>query len=317
MLAAQIEADGSDPLLELGVAARDHYDALAAALRETTGIDVGLWREGIGRVATDAADAAALEAKAASQQEHGYRAEWLQQDEVRRRWPWLGPAIGALWAPQDGALDPRQLVQALLSDAVRLGAVIVSDRALAVRSEGGRVTAVMGERDSYATENLVIAAGAWSPLIAGLPRVLPIQPVRGQMAALAWPPGIEPAIVYHKDSYLVARSGEAILGSTMEYAGFDPQVTSAGVARIFSATLALCPGLVRAKVTRTWAGLRPVARDGLPVIGAEPALRGLCYATGHGRNGILLAGLTGLLVAQLITGERPAHDLRRFAPERF
>jgi glycine oxidase len=103
----------------------------------------------------------------------------------------------------------------------------------------------------------------------------------------------------------------------MEYAGFDPQVTTAGVARIFSATLTLCPGLVRAKVTRTWAGLRPIARDGLPVIGPEPALRGLYYATGHGRNGILLAGLTGLLVAQLIRGERPAHDLRRFAPERF
>jgi glycine/D-amino acid oxidase-like deaminating enzyme len=103
----------------------------------------------------------------------------------------------------------------------------------------------------------------------------------------------------------------------MEHAGFNPEVTPAGLAQIFSNTVALCPGLIRAKMRRSWAGLRPVTPDGLPVIGAEPLLKGLWYATGHGRNGILLAGLTGVLMAQLINGETPSHDLQRFAPDRF
>ena len=81
--------------------------------------------------------------------------------------------------------------------------------------------------------------------------------------------------------------------------------------------MALCPALVRAKMRRSWAGLRPVTPDGLPMIGEEPTRRGLWYATGHGRNGILLAGLTGVLIAQLMNGEPPSHDLQRFAPDRF
>jgi glycine oxidase len=317
MLAPQIEADGRDPLLKLGTAARDHYDHLVPALRESTGVEVGLWREGIARVATDPADAADLQAKVGWQQEHGFRTEWLEPADLRRRWPWLGPAIGALWAPDDGALDPGQLVRALVADARRSGVALVPDRVLSLQWERKRVTGVTAERNSYSAPIVIIAAGAWSPLIGGLPRALPIQPVRGQMAALAWPADVARAIVYHKDAYLLARGDEAILGSTMEYVGFDPQVTPEGLARIFAATMPLCPGLLRAKLRRTWAGLRPVTPDGLPVLGADPAMRGLWYATGHGRNGILLAGLTGLLMAQLIAGERPAHDLQRLSPARF
>jgi glycine oxidase len=163
----------------------------------------------------------------------------------------------------------------------------------------------------------VIAAGAWSGQIANLPRQLPIRPVRGQMAALPWPQGIERTIVYRNDCYILARGGEAVLGSTMEEAGFRPEVTSQGLGGILAASLSLCPALIRAKVRRTWAGLRPMTPDGLPVIGAEPRLPGLWYATGHGRNGILLAGLTGTLIRELIDGERPSQDLTAFTPTRF
>jgi glycine/D-amino acid oxidase-like deaminating enzyme len=103
----------------------------------------------------------------------------------------------------------------------------------------------------------------------------------------------------------------------MEYVGFQPEVTPDGIARIFAATMALCPGLVRGKVRRTWAGLRPVTPDGLPIIGPEPRLPGLWYATGHGRNGILLAGITGVLIRQLLDGQQPLEDLRALSPSRF
>lgn len=317
MLAPQIEADASDELLGLSLRARDHYTPLASALRETTGIDVGLWREGIARVAADAAEAAALQVKVALQRGQGYSCEWLDQNEVQHRWPWLAPVVGALWAPLDGALNPVPLVEALLADARRLGTTVTTDRVRRLDLEGGAVRGVSGETQRYLAPHVVIAAGAWSPLIEGIPRRLPVQPVRGQMAAFQWPQGIERAIVYQKDSYILARGGEAILGSTMEYVGFRPEVTTSGLAQILSATMTLCPGLVRAKLRRSWAGLRPVTPDGAPIIGPEPEIEGLWYATGHGRNGILFAGLTGHLIAQMLTGDKPTESLRRLRPERF
>jgi glycine oxidase len=317
MLAPQIEADGSDPLLPLGLAARDHYPELAAALRDQTGIDLGLWQNGIARIATEPSDAAALQAKVAWQQEQGLTSAWLDRDELRGRWPWLGPAVGALWAPRDGALDPERLVAALLADAQRRGASVVRDRVTGLLTGSTRVLGVRGETGRYLAPDVIIAAGAWSGLLEGLPWPLPVQPVRGQMAAVPWPAGVDRAILYHKDAYILARGTEAILGSTMEYAGFQPEVTPEGLARILSATATLCPGLMRAKLRRAWAGLRPVTPDGLPVIGRDPEVAGLWYATGHGRNGILLAGLTGRIMAQLINAEEPSQDLRAFSPGRF
>ena len=317
MLAPQIEAGPGDPLLGLGLAARDHYTGLAAALLDRTGMDIGLWQEGIARVATSDVEAAELRANVLWQQRQGHVCEWLEPDEVRRQWPWLGPTTGALLAPRDGAIDPGQLVRALRADAEQAGAVVTRDRAVRIEQAGNRVTGVAGESGSYAADQVILAAGAWSGLLDGLPRPLPVQPVRGQMAALPWPAEVPRAIVYNKDCYLLARGGEAIIGSTMEQVGFQPEATAAGVARILSATVLLYPNLIRAKVRRTWAGLRPMTPDGLPIIGGEPLLRGLWYATGHGRNGILLAGITGRLIRQLLDSEATAHDLRAFSASRF
>jgi glycine oxidase len=317
MLAPQIEARQEDPLLELGLAAREHYGPLAEELLEGTGVDIGLWQEGIAAVAAGEAEAAELRSRVAWQRQQGLLSDWLDADEVSARWPWLGPTEGALWAAHEGALEPVKLVRALLDDARKAGAELAADRATGIECRGERIAAVVGERGRYPAGDVVIAAGAWSPLIEGLPRPLSVAPVRGQMAALPWPEGARRTIIYGKDCYLVARGDEAILGSTMEYAGFRSEVTSAGLGRIFAAATALCPSLDRAEVRRTWAGLRPMTPDGLPIIGAEPRMQGLWYATGHGRNGILLAGLTGVLMRQLLVGEPPAEDLGPFSPARF
>jgi glycine oxidase len=317
MLAPQLEAEQDDPLLELGLAARQHYEPLAESLRETTGIDIGLWREGIAHVAATDLEAGDLRAKVAWQRQQGHLADWLDADEVKSRWPWLGPAAGAFWAPHEGALEPERLVASLRQDAIRIGATVEQDAAMAVESRGGRVTGVIGRKGRYGSGDVVIAAGCWSGALTGVPRPIAVAPVRGQMAAFPWPAGARRAIVYGHGGYLIARGDEAIAGSTMESAGFDAQVTSAGLARVFASATALCPALTGAEVRRTWAGLRPMTPDGLPIIGAEPRLEGLWYATGHGRNGILLAGLTGLLLRQLLAGETPDEDLTPFAPDRF
>ncbi len=317
MLAPQIETTEDETVLEFGLAARELYTDLADALRESTGIDIGLWRDGIAWVAEGDDEAADLRSRVATQRQQGHLCDWLDASEVRARWPWLGPTAGALWAPHEGALEPIKLVEALVADAKRLGARLIHDVVTEVEQRGDRVFGVAGKQGHYAAPDVVIAAGAWSGEIDGLPRPLSIAPVRGQMAALPWPNGAARAIVYGKGGYLVARGDEAIVGSTMEYVGFRPEVTSAGLARVFASVTALCPSLTRSEVRRTWSGLRPLTPDGAPILGAEPRLEGLWYAAGHGRNGILLAGITGRIIRQLLAGEATEQDIGPFLPTRF
>ncbi|MGI9039644.1 MAG: glycine oxidase ThiO [Gemmatimonadales bacterium] len=317
MLAPQIESRRDDPLLELGLAAREHYAPLAAALAETTGIDIGLWQEGIAAVAASDAERYELKARVEWQRQQGHLSDWLDAGEVRARWPWLGDTAGALWAAHDGAIEPEKLVRALLDDARRVGAVLVEDTVTTIERVGYRATAVVATGGRYPCGNVVLAAGAWARQINGLPRPVSVEPVRGQMLAFPWPQGVPRAIVYGKDCYIVARGDEAIVGSTMEFVGFRPEVTAEGLRHILAAVSALAPVLAGSQPRRRWAGLRPVTPDGLPIIGPEPRLQGLWYATGHGRNGILLAGLTGLLIRQLMDGEPTAEDLRPFSPGRF
>jgi glycine oxidase len=317
MLAPQIESHGDTPLLELGLAARELYSQLAPELREATGIDIGLWREGIAWVGGSDAEATMLRSKCAWQRQHGYLSDWLDADEVKARWPWLGPTHGALWAAREGALEPEKLVAALLDDARRYGASVIEDTAISLSHRGDHVTGIGGRADRYVAPDVVLCAGAWTGTIEDVPRPVAVAPVRGQMAALPWPEGAPRGIIYGHGCYLLARGDEAIAGSTMEFVGFRPETTSAGLASILTGVTALCPTLTSAHVRRTWAGLRPVTPDGLPIIGAEPRLPGLWYATGHGRNGILLAGITGVIVRQLLAGEPTVEDIDAYSPGRF
>lgn len=316
MLAPQIEARQDDPLFELGLAGRELYRDLSGELLESTGVDVGLWQEGILRVALDDADVTEARATAAWQRQQGHVCDWLDAEEVAARWPWLAPTHGGLWAPQEGALRPDRLVEALRADAARHGAHLLCDEVVAIERAGDRVIGARG-RERYGAGQVVLAAGAWSGRLLGLPRPVSVEPVRGQMAALPWPHDVPRAIVYNRDCYVLARDEEAIVGSTMEYTGFDVGTTSAGLGRIFARASALCPVLSSLELRRTWSGLRPMTPDGRPIIGVEPALEGLILATGHGRNGILLAAITGVLVRQLAGGEPIEEDLTAVTPERF
>ena len=317
MLAPQIEGRQGDLLFELGLAGREMYCELANTLRDATGIDVELWQGGSAAVALQESEAAELRSKVAWQRQQGHICDWLDADEVRQRYPWLGPSAGALWAPHEGALDPVRLVEALRADAQAQSAVLINDEVVAIDQRGDRVTGVTGRKNRYAAGAVLLAAGAWVRLIGGLPRPMAVEPVRGQMVALPWPEGVERAIVYHRDCYLLARGNEAIAGSTMEYVGYDATVTSLGVSRILTAAVALCPPLSRLSVSRSWAGLRPVTPDGLPILGAEPRLSGLWYAAGYGRHGVLLAGITAMLLRLMMNGQQPTEDLSALRPERF
>src|SRR5213076_743521 len=194
-----------------------------------TGIDIGFWRSGIAAVAFDEPAAERLKEEVARQRQAGLRCDWLDGDEVRERWPGAAPDCqGALFAPEDGALDPQGLTRACLADARRLGAALHAEPVESIQVAQGRVTGV-------------VAAGGWSPRIRGLPRTLPVEPLRGQMAATAWPDGNPPSILYHDQGYVLARAGAALLGSTMERAGYDAHVTNEGLAQVFRGAVRLLP----------------------------------------------------------------------------
>jgi glycine oxidase len=316
MLAPQAEVPSGDPLFELGIAGREYYAENAERLRGETGIDIGLNDAGILEVAGSEAEVETLKARVGWQRQHGHRCEWLDPDEVRRDWPWLSPTLGALLAPRDGFLNPVQLVEAFRADAIRLGAELVSDSIKALSRSNGRVTGVQG-REWHPAEHVVLAAGAWSGRIGNLPRPISVEPVRGQLVAFSWPESARPATVFGMGGYLLPRGAEGIAGSTMEHAGFAPEVTEAGVDAIRLRAEALVPALQGHKILRAWAGLRPGTPDGRPIVGGEPDLAGLWYATGHGRNGVLFAGVTGQIIRDLLSGEATFEEAEVLRPERF
>jgi glycine oxidase len=315
-LAAQVETTLDDPVFTLGVAGRAYYRREAEALREATGIDIGFQQRGILQVATESSQVERFKDKVAWQRQAAESADVLTPEEVAEGWPWLDPGYGAFWAPEDGSLHPDRLVEALLADAMRLGAEVVEDTVTSLWQEGAAMQGVLG-RDRHSAGVVVIAAGAWSGRIAGLPRPLSVEPVRGQLLAWPWPEGQPAATVYGDRCYLMERDGELIAGATMEHAGFDAGVSEASAAAMLARVEQLAPRLDGVPPARRWAGLRPGTPDAMPIIGQEPRLPGLWYATGHGRNGILLAGITGELIAQAIGGEALPDAALAFRPERF
>ncbi len=320
ILAAQEEAEGPGPLVELCMASRGLFAALAAELREATGIDAGHRETGLISACFAEADRARLTERYAWQARAGWNLAWLDRAEALRREPALAPnVIAALSFPDDGQIDPRPYSRALSLAAAAAGAEFLSGAYVRrVVSDGGRVTGVEVEGERLAAPRVVIAAGSWSALVegAGLPPRA-VRPMRGQIAQLETrPPAIHGTIISPAGGYIVGRAdGRVLAGSTMELVGFDKRVTAAGLRHVLELAIGLAPALADAPVTETWANFRPVTEDGLPLIGRS-AIDGLILATGHFRNGILLSPITGEIVRDVVIGKAPRWDVSAFSPAR-
>ncbi len=311
MLTPQVEVLADDPILPLAIAGRGLYAELVPELDRRTGVNVGWAGGGSVQVALSEAEAAELRAQVGAQCALGLKAEWLDRAALARRHPGIGPAaLGALLAPDDARVNNVTLTAALLADAVRYGAEVVDhEEVTGILAGSGRVTGVTTARGRYGAETVVVAAGAWSSALRGLPRELPIEPVRGQIAVVTWPKGEPPGVMFGRHVYIVPRGDEVLLGSTMERAGFAKDTTAGGMAAILGGTAQLLPALADQRILRTWAGLRPMTPDGRPLIGPDPELPGLWYAAGHGRKGILLGPITGEIVRDLMLDGRTKWDV--------
>jgi glycine oxidase len=319
MLAPFAEAKQDDPVLPLKIRARDVYRELVPELRDETGIDVHLWTSGILHVAFTQADVEHTRAAIAWQRQQSLGTDWLDAQDVQRRAPGISrKALGALLAAEDGSLDPNALLEALRMSAGLRGVTLTQGQRVEslVRNKDS-VTGVLTTAGSRSAGAVVIAAGCWSGKIRGLPRPLTVEPIRGQMIALDWPAGEPTSIAFSRSGYVVRRGDEALVGSTMEYAGFEPSVTPDAITRLRDVAGQLYPALDGRPVRRKWAGLRPGSPDGNPLIGPDPTVDGLWYATGHGRSGVLLGALTAEIMADLYCGQPVEHDLSGVSPARF
>ena len=309
LLAPSIEPPAGEARA-IALAARDRFPAYLELLRERTGIAVPLDRRGILHVASNEEHAGRL------RREADCDVSWLDPDQVRALEPALAPTFGAALAAHDGAVDNVLLLTALERLISAHGAITTVD-ALALAIGGGPPSAVVrtSEQQSIEGRAVVLCAGAWAGTIAGAPCAMAVQPVRGQLVSFdAAPLG---HAVYAPDVYLVPRANACTLaGSTMEYVGFDARATDSVVRRLSQNARSLCPALP-ARATTSWAGLRPVTPDLLPLIGRDPQEPSLIYACGHSRNGVLLAPITAEIVAQIVFEERLNFDLQQFDPARF
>lgn len=308
MLAPSVE-QSEGPAHNFAIAARDFYPEFLEALADDTGVRVPLNRLGILQVALSSRGVKGLRKTAPE------TSTWLERNELVEMEPTLGHALGAVFNPDDGAVDNVILMNALEAVIADTPTVSRSESpAVSVSRDAPSVTLASGEKlDAGA---VVIAAGAWGSTIDGVKGIDSVSPCRGQLVAYK-SIGLR-HVTYGPRGYLVPRaSGTIVAGSTMEEVGFDSSTTSEGLARVKSAAEEIAPGLAISPVTQEWAGLRPITPDMLPIIGKDPAADHLIYATGHSRNGILMAPLTGETVAALAVGESPAHDLSQFRPGRF
>jgi glycine oxidase len=323
MLAPQVEADRADAFLELACRSRDSYPDFAAALHEETGIDIELERTGTLLLSfTDEDEAAALN-RYDWQSRAGLCVELLTGAEARELEPCLSPLVrSALRFPRDWQVENRRLLAALAASADKLGVrLLTGTEAASLITERGRVTGVETSEGHLSAPIVVVAGGAWVSLLTTTDKRAPsvrIEPVRGQMLCFEARPAIARHVIYSPRGYLVQRlDGRLLCGSTMEHAGYEKCVTGHGLQTIMAQALEITPVVSRLPLADSWAGLRPRATDDWPVLGMSAELDGLCYAAGHYRNGILLAPLTGELIAEQITGADCSSQLDAFSPDRF
>jgi glycine oxidase len=315
-----------DDRLELELASLEMYADFVAELEEASGVDVDYQTTGTIIVAIDRDEAEALDRIHRYHDELGLEAHGMKPEEAREREPGLSPNIrGGLFCPGDHQVDPGRLVDAMAQAFERAGGTLVEEAEVErVETEYDSVKGVElagGER--MTASRVVVAAGAWTPDIEGLPDgVLPhVRPVRGEM--LECDRG-DPSVVDHvvrvpqqtrPNVYLAPKSdGRIVVGATSEERGFDTTPTAGGIYELLRGAWRAVPGIYDEHLLRTWTGFRPVTLDNRPVLGPVDSIDGLWIATGHGRNGILMTPVTARAVSEaILTGSMP-DVIAKFAP---
>jgi glycine oxidase len=318
MISATAEAgESASPEAELAHHAQSLWPEFAREIEAVSGMPISYVQDGSLLVATSADEAAQFAERARTANDLA----WLWKDEARAQEPMLAGNIhGALFARKEAQVDNRALGLALARCLLKSGGTLIpNETAVRIEVESGRAFAVRTPFGYREADAFVLAAGAWSGQIEGLPpeALPPVTPVKGEMLALTPPDGIKTPkrVVWGHEVYLVPRGGRLLVGATLEQAGFDTALTQAAEDWLSNRAVSLMPGLRDWRIDEHWAGLRPASPDGLPLLGMS-AVRGLFIASGQYRNGILFAPAVAEILSRSVlerSSGPKAFDPRRFA----
>ena len=324
MLAAAVETEpGEERLLALTLESQRMWPGFARELESTAGISLGYRDEGTIVVALTRDDAEQLRFTYEFQKSLGLELEWLSGAKAREREPHLRPGIpAAVLSLRDHQVDNRRLARALAHAAQDAGAILKEHQPVReVEIGGGTACGVVTDHERDRADVVVLAAGAWSREIAGVPAdyLPPVRPIKGQMLALRMDPTapLLRHVIWLPRGYLVPRrDGRLIVGGTVEERGFDDALTAGGLLALIEGAWRAVPAIEELPVAETWVGFRPGSRDDAPILGPS-GIDGLVVATGHHRNGILLTPLTVEAVSGYVLTGRLPEPVRPFTPERF
>ena len=312
LLTPQSHAPAPGPFVDLGRASLELYPSLALELLEETSVDVGFRMCGTIRIPAGESDELEMSRLLSWQTAAGMRAEPVREDRLaeltRHR---LAPqSRRGIEFPDEGMVEARLLIGALWKSAEARGArFLLGESVESLRISRNRCTGVMTASGPVDAAVVVNAAGSWSGP--------PVRPIRGQIVELAAGDAAPSCPILRGDFYAVPHAGgRVLLGSTQEDVGFEKKVTAQAVRQLLDGALELIPGLSAAEVSGTWSGFRPGTPDSLPLLG-ETSVEGLLAATGHFRNGILLAPVTARILAAIILGRESPFELEPFRAERF
>jgi glycine oxidase len=306
-------------MVPLAKASMSLYPALVANVEEISGEKVGFRPKGTIDVFFTKDAIPDLSTLIALHHGMGLKAEPLRPEDARELEPSLSPELeAAALRPEEASIDNRALTHAMLSAAKNSGVEVFAGTGVTgIVQEAGRCTGLKLENETVSAKWTVIAAGCFSAQIEGVKEFAPVRPAKGQMVSLRADGLKIERVIWGEKIYIVPRNdGRILAGATVEYVGFDKQVTAGGIEKLLSAAIEVIPEFANARVEETWAGLRPDSPDHLPILGPTD-IDGLVIATGHFRSGVLLTPITARLVRQWITERGVELDWERLSPMRF
>jgi glycine oxidase len=324
MLAPQSEADCADDFFKFCRASNDLYPVFSQQLREETAVDIELDQSGTFYLAFTEKDVAEIRQRFEWQQLTGLPVELLTCSEVLKAEPNISPAVReALYFQQDTQVENRKLLAALQKYA-ELNGIDIRQHAeikVLITDKDRVIGAISTSGEKFYADTTILATGAWTPLIKLRETTVPIivKPIRGQMICFdSRPQRLFKKVIYTPRGYVVPRSdGRLLVGATAEDKGFNKTVTDEGIERLRQTATEISPIFSGLEISDSWAGLRPASPDGLPILGKLLDIKGLIVATGHFRNGILLAPITAEIVAEMVAIGKKSEFFEIFGPQRF
>nr|WP_246687998.1 glycine oxidase ThiO [Methylobacterium sp. WL120] len=323
MLAPAAEHEpGSDPLLPLALDSLRRWPGFRDELEAAAGHDIDYREDGTLVLAIGRDEVERLRFRYELQRRSGVAAEWVAGTEVRRREPALRPSVTAgVFCPLDHQVDPSRVMAALVQACRGAGVALVENSpVVALERTSGRVTGLRTANGVLQADTVILAAGAWSGEGGLLPQnlALPVRPLKGQSLALKTTArtGTLSHMVWTEQVHMAPKGdGRIVVGATVEDCGFRPGVTAGGLYALLEGARRVLPGIEEMEVEAVWSGFRPTSDDDAPILGEIAP--GLVVATGHHRNGYLLAPVTADAIAALVTTGAMPVVARDFSLARF